>query len=188
MSCPRLKLTKVSHAQSAVRRAFAPEAISMVNLMVQPDCLQCGEVAALVCWCVCIYAWFWLLFCVTEAWVEKPSFGKSLEEHLNISGREIAFPIEACVTMLLECGMQEEVEGTHTYTHPVHLGVHISFAFYLLQLWKNVLCVYFIVNWLKICKMSLLCAYVSYHLAVSDAQVMLGLIITHDYVFSVWGL
>nr|KAF6454733.1 Rho GTPase activating protein 44 [Rousettus aegyptiacus] len=25
-----------------------------------------------------------------------------------ISGREIAFPIEACVTMLLECGMQEE--------------------------------------------------------------------------------
>uniref|UniRef100_A0A1A8R8M7 Rho GTPase-activating protein 44 n=1 Tax=Nothobranchius rachovii TaxID=451742 RepID=A0A1A8R8M7_9TELE len=43
-----------------------------------------------------------------EAWMEKPSFGKSLEEHLNISGREIAFPIEACVTMLLECGMQEE--------------------------------------------------------------------------------
>lgn len=44
-----------------------------------------------------------------EAWVEKPSFGKPLEEHLSISGREIAFPIEACVTMLLECGMQEEV-------------------------------------------------------------------------------
>ncbi|KAM6957517.1 rho GTPase-activating protein 44 [Aplochiton taeniatus] len=43
-----------------------------------------------------------------EAWVEKPSYGKSLEEHLNISGREIAFPIEACVTMLLECGMPEE--------------------------------------------------------------------------------
>lgn len=47
--------------------------------------------------------------------MEKPSFGKSLEEHLNISGREIAFPIEACVTMLLECGMQEEVEATHTH-------------------------------------------------------------------------
>ncbi|XP_064170435.1 rho GTPase-activating protein 44-like isoform X2 [Anguilla rostrata] len=43
-----------------------------------------------------------------EAWVEKPSFGKALEEHLTVSGREIAFPIEACVTMLLECGMQEE--------------------------------------------------------------------------------
>ncbi|XP_044105069.1 rho GTPase-activating protein 44 isoform X3 [Neovison vison] len=43
-----------------------------------------------------------------EAWVEKPSFGKPLEEHLTISSREIAFPIEACVTMLLECGMQEE--------------------------------------------------------------------------------
>lgn len=46
---------------------------------------------------------------VTEAWVEKPSFGKPLEEHLAVSGREIAFPVEACVTMLLECGMQEEV-------------------------------------------------------------------------------
>ncbi|XP_066120357.1 rho GTPase-activating protein 44 isoform X2 [Saccopteryx bilineata] len=43
-----------------------------------------------------------------EAWVEKPSFGKPLEEHLAISGREVAFPIEACVTMLLECGLQEE--------------------------------------------------------------------------------
>ncbi|XP_041078289.1 rho GTPase-activating protein 44-like isoform X7 [Polyodon spathula] len=43
-----------------------------------------------------------------EAWVEKPSYGKALEEHLSISCREIAFPIEACVTMLLECGMQEE--------------------------------------------------------------------------------
>lgn len=47
--------------------------------------------------------------------MEKPSFGKSLEEHLNISGREIAFPIEACVTMLLECGMQEEVEDTNKF-------------------------------------------------------------------------
>ncbi|XP_028842502.1 rho GTPase-activating protein 44 isoform X1 [Denticeps clupeoides] len=43
-----------------------------------------------------------------EAWIEKPSYGKPLEEHLMLSGREIAFPIEACVTMLLECGMQEE--------------------------------------------------------------------------------
>uniref|UniRef100_A0A672HA22 Rho GTPase-activating protein 44 n=1 Tax=Salarias fasciatus TaxID=181472 RepID=A0A672HA22_SALFA len=33
---------------------------------------------------------------------------KPLEEHLALSGRDIAFPIEACVTMLLECGMQEE--------------------------------------------------------------------------------
>lgn len=40
--------------------------------------------------------------------MEKPSFGKPLEEHLAVSGREIAFPVEACVTMLLECGMQEE--------------------------------------------------------------------------------
>lgn len=49
------------------------------------------------------------LWCISEAWIEKPSYGKPLEEHLTLSGRDIAFPIEACVTMLLECGMQEEV-------------------------------------------------------------------------------
>lgn len=49
------------------------------------------------------------LCCILEAWIEKPSYGKPLEEHLTLSGRDIAFPIEACVTMLLECGMQEEV-------------------------------------------------------------------------------
>ncbi|XP_022518696.2 rho GTPase-activating protein 44 isoform X2 [Astyanax mexicanus] len=43
-----------------------------------------------------------------ELWVEKPCFGKPLEEHLRLSGRDIAFPIEACVTMLLDCGLQEE--------------------------------------------------------------------------------
>ncbi|KAJ3608397.1 hypothetical protein NHX12_025444, partial [Muraenolepis orangiensis] len=31
-----------------------------------------------------------------ESWVEKPCYGKSLEEHLALSGRDIAFPIEAC--------------------------------------------------------------------------------------------
>ena len=53
-----------------------------------------------------------LVLCVlglTETWVEKPCYGKPLEEHLALSGRDIAFPVEACVTMLLECGMQEEV-------------------------------------------------------------------------------
>lgn len=59
--------------------------------------------------------------------MEKPSFGKSLEEHLNITGREIAFPIEACVTMLLECGMQEEVEGTHRLTQHIHIFVLVFF-------------------------------------------------------------
>lgn len=52
--------------------------------------------------------------------MEKPSFGKPLEEHLAVSGREIAFPVEACVTMLLECGMQEEVGAVGTaWLHPV---------------------------------------------------------------------
>ncbi|XP_052467990.1 rho GTPase-activating protein 44 isoform X1 [Carassius gibelio] len=43
-----------------------------------------------------------------ESWVEKPCYGKPLEEHLSLSGRDIAFPIEACVTTLLDCGLQEE--------------------------------------------------------------------------------
>ncbi|XP_017570800.1 rho GTPase-activating protein 44 isoform X1 [Pygocentrus nattereri] len=43
-----------------------------------------------------------------ELWVEKPCFGKPLEDHLSLTSRDIAFPIEACVTMLLDCGLQEE--------------------------------------------------------------------------------
>ncbi|XP_039506970.1 rho GTPase-activating protein 44 isoform X2 [Pimephales promelas] len=43
-----------------------------------------------------------------ESWVEKPCFGKPLEDHLTLSGRDIAFPIEACVTVLMDCGLQEE--------------------------------------------------------------------------------
>lgn len=69
---------------------------------------------------------FVLLFSVrsTETWVEKPCYGKPLEEHLALSGRDIAFPIEACVTMLLECGMQEEVR-----LHNKH-SASVSTAFY----------------------------------------------------------
>ena len=51
--------------------------------------------------------------------MEKPCYGKPLEEHLALSGRDIAFPIEACVTMLLECGMQEEVRLHHIHTASV---------------------------------------------------------------------
>uniref|UniRef100_A0A8C3N8D8 Rho GTPase-activating protein 17 n=1 Tax=Geospiza parvula TaxID=87175 RepID=A0A8C3N8D8_GEOPR len=43
-----------------------------------------------------------------DKWTEKPAFGTPLEEHLKLSGREIAVPIEACVMMLLETGMREE--------------------------------------------------------------------------------
>lgn len=41
--------------------------------------------------------------------MEKPAFGTALEEHLKRSNREIALPMEACVMMLLETGMKEEV-------------------------------------------------------------------------------
>lgn len=44
-----------------------------------------------------------------DSWMEKPAFGTALEEHLKRSNREIALPIEACVMMLLETGMKEEV-------------------------------------------------------------------------------
>uniref|UniRef100_A0A671N6A3 Rho GTPase-activating protein 17 n=1 Tax=Sinocyclocheilus anshuiensis TaxID=1608454 RepID=A0A671N6A3_9TELE len=43
-----------------------------------------------------------------DSWTEKPAFGTALDEHLKRSGREIALPIEACVMMLLETGMNEE--------------------------------------------------------------------------------
>jgi hypothetical protein len=41
--------------------------------------------------------------------MEKPAFGTGLDEHLKRSSREIALPMEACVMMLLETGMKEEV-------------------------------------------------------------------------------
>lgn len=48
-------------------------------------------------------------FAALDKWAEKPAFGTPLEEHLKRSGREIALPIEACVMLLLETGMKEEV-------------------------------------------------------------------------------
>lgn len=35
-------------------------------------------------------------------------YGLDLEEHLQVTGRKIAFPIELCVCALLELGMEEE--------------------------------------------------------------------------------
>ncbi len=38
----------------------------------------------------------------------KPVFGISLEEHLRLTQRRIAYPLELCVCVLLELGMEEE--------------------------------------------------------------------------------
>ena len=35
-------------------------------------------------------------------------FGQSLEDHLNATEREVAYPIELCCCCLLETGMEEE--------------------------------------------------------------------------------
>ena len=47
---------------------------------------------------------------LSDSWMEKPAFGTALEEHLKRSNREIALPLEACIMMLLETGMKEEVQ------------------------------------------------------------------------------
>lgn len=39
---------------------------------------------------------------------EKPVFGLSLEEHLRVTGRKIAYPIELCVCALSVLAMDEE--------------------------------------------------------------------------------
>lgn len=57
-------------------------------------------------------------FAALDKWAEKPAFGTPLEEHLKRSGREIALPIEACVMLLLETGMKEEVSGTPQFCEP----------------------------------------------------------------------
>lgn len=38
----------------------------------------------------------------------KPVFGFPLEDHLRVTNRTIAYPIELCVCALLELGMDEE--------------------------------------------------------------------------------
>ncbi|XP_060065343.1 rho GTPase-activating protein 44-like isoform X2 [Ylistrum balloti] len=38
----------------------------------------------------------------------KPVFGTTLDEHLRVTGRDIALPLEACVLTLLETGVEEE--------------------------------------------------------------------------------
>jgi hypothetical protein len=38
----------------------------------------------------------------------KPVYGYPLEEHLRVTRRKVAFPIELCVCALLELGMEEE--------------------------------------------------------------------------------
>jgi hypothetical protein len=38
----------------------------------------------------------------------KPVYGYPLEEHLRVTQRKVAFPIELCVCALLELGMEEE--------------------------------------------------------------------------------
>uniref|UniRef100_T1IH04 Rho-GAP domain-containing protein n=1 Tax=Strigamia maritima TaxID=126957 RepID=T1IH04_STRMM len=38
----------------------------------------------------------------------QPMYGTSLEEHLKLTDRTIALPIEACACFLLECGIDEE--------------------------------------------------------------------------------
>lgn len=40
--------------------------------------------------------------------VQKPIFGCDLEEHLSVSGRTIAHPIEICVITLYETALEEE--------------------------------------------------------------------------------
>jgi len=43
-----------------------------------------------------------------KANVQKPVFGIDLDEHLNVTGRTIAHPIEVCVIALYETGLDEE--------------------------------------------------------------------------------
>lgn len=38
----------------------------------------------------------------------KPVFHLPLEEHLRVTNRKIAYPLELCVCVLLELGMEEE--------------------------------------------------------------------------------
>lgn len=91
------------------------------------------------------------LFTALDKWAEKPAFGTPLEEHLKRSGREIALPIEACVMLLLETGMKEEVRKVYprfslpnpvTLLCPHHHPHTLSFNSYCggIDQWLSILC------------------------------------------------
>lgn len=47
-------------------------------------------------------------FLITDDSSVKPVFGYPLEEHLRVTGRTIAFPVELCVCTLHELALNEE--------------------------------------------------------------------------------
>lgn len=49
-----------------------------------------------------------LLLSMTDDNETKPVYGYSLEEHLRVTNRKIALPIQLCVCTLLRLGMEEE--------------------------------------------------------------------------------
>jgi hypothetical protein len=60
----------------------------------------------------------------------KPVYGYPLEEHLRVTQRKVAFPIELCVCALLELGMEEEglfrvAGGMDMHSVTVFLYLHI---------------------------------------------------------------
>ena len=61
---------------------------------------------------------------MTECNPHKPVYGVQLEEHLRVTGRDIALVIEACVCTLIEGGLEEEVGCS--FKRILHLHMHLQ--------------------------------------------------------------
>ena len=53
---------------------------------------------------------------VTEDFRKRSTYGYPLEDHLVVTNREIASPIEACIVLLKEYAQREEVERLNKIT------------------------------------------------------------------------
>ncbi|KAK9745666.1 BAR domain [Popillia japonica] len=72
----------------------------------------------------------------------KPVFGTSLEEHLRVTHRRIAYPIEICIRALQELGMSEEglfrVAGSVTRVKRLKLSIDSGCFSFLLPEYRDV--------------------------------------------------
>lgn len=70
-----------------------------------------------------------------KATVQKPVFGCDLDEHLNVSGRTIAHPVEICVITLSETALDEEgifrIAGGASKVRKFRVSYFSSFAFFI---------------------------------------------------------
>lgn len=80
------------------------------NVFVNRKRLLCSRIFIMLCFqnSLKIFIHIQLLSIIIDDNEMKPVYGYPLEEHLRVTNRKIALPIQLCVSALLRLGMEEE--------------------------------------------------------------------------------